>query len=72
MQVAVPSHRPDDEHVHDQNQKGERKRADRDVYVVLDCECEWEPEHGLQLSLHRGTKLVRVSEQDGEVREEDA
>ncbi len=48
------------------------KRADNDVYVLADSEIEWEPEHGLQLSFHRGAKLVRVSEQDGHAREEDA
>lgn len=50
----------------------DRKRADRDVYVLASSEIEWEPEHGLQLSFHRGAKLVRVSEQDGHAREEDA
>jgi hypothetical protein len=34
-------------------------------YVRLLCDCDWEEEHGLQLVYQNGTKLTRVSEQDG-------
>lgn len=37
------------------------------LYVVLVCECEWEPEHGLQIIYRNGSQLCRVSEQDGSV-----
>ena len=49
-----------------------RGRRDGDVYVRVACECEWEPEHGLQLVFRGGRKLVRVSEQDGHLTHADA
>jgi hypothetical protein len=49
-----------------------RDRRDRDVYVSVDCECDWEEEHGLQLVFRRGNQLVRVSEQDGHLTHADA
>jgi hypothetical protein len=49
-----------------------RHRRDKDVYVQVLCECEWEPEHGLQLVFRRGAILVRVSEQDGHLTRADA
>lgn len=49
-----------------------RLRLDQDVYITLACECDWEPEHGLQLVYRRGSKLVRISEQDGHLTHADA
>jgi len=49
-----------------------RHRRDRDIYVALMCECEWEPEHGLQLVFRGGKRLVRVSDQDGHLTRADA
>jgi hypothetical protein len=49
-----------------------RHRRDRDVYVQIACECEWEGEHGLQLVFRRGRQLTRVSAQDGHMTEADA
>jgi len=49
-----------------------RHRRDRDVYVSVDCECDWEEEHGLQLVFRRGHQLVRVSQQDGHLTRADA
>lgn len=49
-----------------------RDRWDMDVYVVMACNCDWEVEHGLQLVFRRGSKLVRVSEQDGHLTHADA
>jgi hypothetical protein len=40
---------------------------DHEVYLRLSCECDWEPEHGLQLVFNRHGKLVRVSAEDGHV-----
>ena len=45
---------------------------DKDIYIVLACECEWEKEHGLQLVFRQGKKLTRVSDQDGHLTEADA
>lgn len=49
-----------------------RPLADRDFYIQIDCNCEWEKEHGLQIVYRGGTELVRVSDQDGHLTEEDA
>ncbi len=35
------------------------------MYVQIAADCDWEPEHGLQLVYRGGNELVRVSEQDG-------
>ncbi len=49
-----------------------RNRRDRDVYLQIACECEWEVEHGLLLVFRQGSKLTRVSAQDGHLTEADA
>jgi hypothetical protein len=35
--------------------------------VVVECECEWEPEHGLQLVFNAGGQLRRISQYDGDL-----
>lgn len=49
-----------------------RHRRDKDIYVDIHCECEWEIEHGLQLVFRRGLKLTKVSDIDGHLTEADA
>jgi hypothetical protein len=49
-----------------------RPLAERDFYIQIDCNCAWEKEHGLQIVYHHGSELVRVSDQDGHLTEEDA
>jgi hypothetical protein len=49
-----------------------RPYKERDVYVQVACECEWEQEHGLQLVFRQGKKLTRISDQDGHLTEADA
>jgi hypothetical protein len=49
-----------------------RPYKELDMYVQLACECDWEPEHGLQLIFRQGSKLTRISDQDGHVTEADA
>lgn len=49
-----------------------RHSRDKDIYITVACECEWEREHGLQLVFRQGKKLTRVSDQDGHVTEADA
>lgn len=49
-----------------------RPYNDRDVYVIVACECDWEQEHGLQLVFRQGKKITRVSDQDGHLTEADA
>lgn len=35
------------------------------IYVLVECGCEWEEEHGLQLVFKNGQQLTRVSYNDG-------
>ena len=49
-----------------------RLRKEKDIYVVIDCECDWDLEHGLQLVFRQGKKLTRISQQDGHITEADA
>lgn len=49
-----------------------RSRRDRAIYVQVTAECDWEPEHGLQLVYRRGSELSRVSYQDGHLTHTDA
>jgi len=49
-----------------------RPTNDKDIYVILSCECEWDKANGLQLVFRQGKKLTRVSDQDGHLTEADA
>lgn len=41
--------------------------GDGRIYVSLECECDWEPEHGLQLVFRDGAGVTRVGPYDGEL-----
>lgn len=43
----------------------DRDPTDRRVYVSVECECDWEPEHGLQLVLRDGRTVSKVAPFDG-------
>jgi hypothetical protein len=53
-----------------------RRRAKGDsedgIYLSLECECEWEVEHGLQLVLRDGRKINKLGLFDGHVTNADA
>ena len=49
-----------------------RHRRDCLIYVQISAECDWEPEHGLQIVYRRGNELSRVSSQDGHLTYADA
>lgn len=49
-----------------------RSRRDRSVYVSFAGGCDWEEEHGFQIVLRDGCRLVRVSTQDGHLTTADA
>lgn len=49
-----------------------RHRRDKLIYILIAAECEWEPEHGLQIVYRKGVELSRVSDQDGHVTHADA
>ncbi|MEU0884483.1 hypothetical protein ABZ345_38330 [Lentzea sp. NPDC005914] len=37
----------------------------RPVYVSVECECAWQPEHGLQLVFRDGARVTKVGPYDG-------
>jgi hypothetical protein len=39
--------------------------GDRRVYVSLECECDWEPEHGLQIVFRDGRTVSKVGPYNG-------
>ena len=45
------------------------ERGDGHVYVAVECECAWEPEHGLVIVLRGGTEVTRVGPYDGHLGE---
>ena len=50
----------------------ESDEAQRDIYLLIEAECEWEVEHGLQLVFRQGRMLTRVSQYDGHLTESQA
>ena len=42
------------------------------IYLSLECDCDWEPEHGLQLVLRDGLEITKVGEFDDHVTNSDA
>jgi hypothetical protein len=49
-----------------------RAYADREVYVSVECECDWEPEHGLQIVFKNGAVVNKVGPYDGHLTNADA
>jgi hypothetical protein len=41
--------------------------GDRRVYVSLECECDWELEHGLQIVFRDGHTVTKVGPYDGDL-----
>jgi hypothetical protein len=39
--------------------------GDKRVYVSLECNCDWEPEHGLQIVFRDGSHVSKVGPYDG-------
>ncbi|QSB16240.1 hypothetical protein JQS43_08080 [Natronosporangium hydrolyticum] len=39
--------------------------GDQRVYVSIECECAWEPEHGLQIVFRDGAEVTKVGPYDG-------
>jgi hypothetical protein len=46
--------------------------AEHGVYLSLTCNCDWEPEHGLQLVLRDGRAITKIGEYDGHLTNADA
>jgi len=51
---------------------GRRSYGDKAVYVSIAAECDWEPEHGLQIVHKEGKELKRVSGHDSHLSNSDA
>lgn len=49
-----------------------RKYGDKAVYVSVECGCDWEPEHGLQLVLKNGQKVTKLGGYNGHLTNSDA
>ena len=49
-----------------------RAYEDKNIYVVIPCNCDWEEEHGLQMVFRKGKILTRVSDIDGHLTNADA
>lgn len=49
-----------------------REYEDKDIYIKITCQCDWEDEHGLQLVFRQGKKLTRVSANDDDLTDADA
>jgi len=49
-----------------------RPRGDKGVYISVECECDWEDEHGLQLVLKNGAKVNKLGGYDGHLTNSDA
>ena len=41
--------------------------GDGRVYLSIECECDWEPEHGLQIVFRDGTAVTKVGPYDSHV-----
>lgn len=62
------------EHIHFGHKPTFTRRAygDKGIYVSLECGCDWEPEHGLQIVFKNGLKVNKVGAYDGHVTNSDA
>ena len=49
-----------------------RPYGDRRIYVSLECECDWEPEHGLQIVFEDGKRVSMVGPYTGHLTTSDA
>lgn len=49
-----------------------RNYGDEKIYASLECNCEWEEEHGLQIVLKEGKFVNKIGQYDGHVTNSDA
>jgi hypothetical protein len=50
----------------------QRRSEDNQIYISLGCECDWDPEHGLQIVFKNGLEINKVGECDGHLTNSDA
>lgn len=58
--------------LHDNVSLSRRNFGDRKVYVTLETECGWEPEHGLVMNFKEGRRITRLGPFDGHLTNSDA
>jgi len=51
---------------------GRRHRGDKGIYISLECECDWEIEHGLQIVFKNGLRINKVGPYDSHLTTSDA
>jgi hypothetical protein len=49
-----------------------RPYGDKGIYISVECGCDWEQEHGLQLVLKNGLKVNKLGGYDGHLTNSDA
>lgn len=49
-----------------------RHRRDEDIYILMNMDCSWDKENGVQFVFRRGMRITRVSVHDGWLTEADA
>ncbi len=49
-----------------------RLYGDKEIYISLECECDWEPEHGLQIVFKNGLRVNKIGQFDGHLTNSDA
>jgi hypothetical protein len=51
---------------------GRRAYGDKGIYVSVECNCDWEPEHGMQIVFKNGETICKVGPYDGHLTNADA
>jgi hypothetical protein len=49
-----------------------RRYGDKGIYISLECNCDWEEEHGLQIVFKNGSTINKVGPCDGHLTNSDA
>lgn len=49
-----------------------RSHGDKAIYISIECECDWEPEHGLQIVFKNGLRVNKIGPYDGHLTNADA
>ncbi len=56
----------------DQITVSRRRGGDNGIYLSLDCSCDWEHEHGLQIIFKNGLSINKIGPYDGHLTNSDA
>ena len=49
-----------------------RHHGDKGIYISLECGCDWEEEHGLQIVFKNGSQINKIGPYDGHLTNSDA